>query len=171
MAEDKKKKGEEKVNVHAVPKISKVVVNVGVGKNRDDSNYKEAVINDLMAITGQRPHERRARKSVAGFNVRQGNVIGYRVTLRGKRRDDFIARFIGMALPRVRDFRGIKLTSFDGSGNLNIGIEEQLAFPEIRADKTEVVFGVQVTLVTTAEDNDQGEALFREMGFPLEEKQ
>ena len=168
---NKNEGGDGKINIHAVPKIEKVVINVGVGKNRDDSNYKEAVINDLMAITGQRPHECRAKKSVAGFNVRKGNVIGYRVTLRGQRRDDFTDRFIGMALPRVRDFRGIKMSSFDGNGNLSIGIEEQLAFPEIRADKTEVVFGLQVTFITTASNDEQGESLLRKLGFPLEERQ
>ncbi len=168
---EKRKRSQSKVNVHALPKVEKVVVNVGVGKNRDDANYKEAVINDLMAITGQRSHERRARKSVAGFNVRKGNVIGYRVTLRGKRKDDFISRFINVVLPRVRDFRGIKMSSFDGKGNLNVGIEEQLAFPEIRADKTEVVFGLQATFVTTASDDEEGKGLLKELGFPLEENQ
>ncbi len=154
-------------NVHAVPKITRVVVNVGVGKNRDSAAYTEAVVRDLAAITGQHPHERHARKAVAGFNVRQGNLVGYRVTLRGKRMEDFVKRFTTITLPRVRDFRGLPMHSLDGQGNLSVGLREHLPFPEIKPEKTDVIFGVQVTFVTTACDNTEGEALFRVLGFPL----
>lgn len=154
-------------NVHAVPRIKTVVVNVGVGKQRDDKNYVEAVQRDLAKITGQKPHARHARKSIAGFNVRQGNLVAYRVTLRGRRMVDFTQRFVNVTLPRVRDFRGLPTSSLDGQGNLSVGLKEHLAFPEIHSDKTDVIFGVQVTFSTTAKSNEQGEALFRGLGFPL----
>lgn len=156
-----------KTNIHAVPKITRVVVNVGVGKQRDQSSFTQAVVKDLQAITGQMPHERRARQAVAGFNVRQGNLVGYRVTLRGKRMEDFVTRFINTTLPRVRDFRGISLSSLDGTGNLSVGIKEQLPFPEIHPEQTDVIFGLEVTFVTSAATNAEGEALFRALGFPL----
>ena len=118
-------------NVHATPRLSHVVVHAGVGKNRDNKELLAAVQRDLKLITGQAPGERRARQAIAGFNVRQGNIVGYQVTLRGKRRDDFTQRFVQSTLPRVRDFRGIKVSSLDQKGNLNVGVKEQLAFPEI----------------------------------------
>lgn len=154
-------------NTHAVPRIEKVIVQTGVGKNRDNERYLEAVKNDLKRITGQAPAERRARKSVAGFSVREGNLVGYQVTLRGKRMEDFVTRFIGMTLPRVRDFRGVPLSVFDGRGNLSVGLREQLPFPEIQADQTDVVFGVQVTFATSADTDEEGKTLFRALGFPL----
>lgn len=157
----------DKVNVHAKPRIVQVVVNVGVGKQRDDKNFMEAVRRDLALITGQHPQERRARKAIAGFNVRENNIVAYRVTLRGKRMHDFVQRFVHITLPRVRDFRGLSLTSLDGRGNLNVGLREHLPFPEIHPEKTDAIFGVQVTFVTTATTNEEGEALFREYGFPL----
>ncbi len=162
-------------NIHAVPRVTKVVVTVGVGKNRDNKQYIEAVQKDLATITGQKPQERRARQSVAGFNVRQGNLVGYSVTLRGKRMEDFITRFVDTTLPRVRDFRGIPLTILDGQGNASVGLTEHLAFPEIQADKTDIIFGVGITFVTTAGNNEVGEQMFRALGFPfkteeLEEK-
>ncbi|MEX1997216.1 MAG: 50S ribosomal protein L5 [Candidatus Andersenbacteria bacterium] len=154
-------------NIHAVPRIVRVVVNVGVGKQRDNSALLKAVQHDLAAITGQKPHERRARKAVSGFNVRQGNLVGYRVTLRGRRMEDFVRRFVDITLPRVRDFRGIPLKSLDGQGNLSVGVAEQLPFPEIQPEKTDVIFGLQVTFVTTAVTDEIGEQLFRVLGFPL----
>lgn len=157
-------------NLHAVPRITKVVVNVGVGKHRDDKGYVEAVMKDLAAITGQKPRERRARKAVAGFKVREGNLVGYQVTLRGKRMEDFIQRFVNITLPRVRDFRGLPSTSFDGSGNVSVGMKEHMAFPEIQADKTDVMFGVEVTFVTSAKDNDEARKLFAALGFPFTTK-
>lgn len=156
-------------NVHAVPHISRVVVNVGVGKRRDEKAFLEAVQKDVNAITGQAPHERRARRAVSQFNVRRGSLVGYRVTLRGKRRDDFVSRFIHVTLPRVRDFRGLNPASLDGHGNLNVGLSEQLAFPEVHSEKTDVVFGLQVTFVTTAQTDEMGMALFKTLGFPLRE--
>ncbi len=157
-------------NILAVPKITKVLVHAGVGKNRDDKKYIEAVVNDLMLITGQKPQERRAKKAVAGFKVREGNLVGYLVTLRGKRMEEFVTRFVDTALPRVRDFRGIAVSSLDDKGNLNVGMTEQLPFPEINSEKTDVVFGVQVTLVTGADSFEEGEKLFRALGFPLKEE-
>ncbi len=154
-------------NIHAVPKIKRVVLNVGVGKQRDTAAHTQAVIRDMQAITGQTPHARHARKAVAGFNVRQGNLVGYRVTLRGKRMEDFVTRFVNITLPRVRDFRGISIKSLDGSGNLSVGLREHLPFPEIYPEKTDVIFGVEVTFVTSATNNAEGEALFRGLGFPL----
>jgi large subunit ribosomal protein L5 len=154
-------------NVQAVPKVTKVVVNVGVGKQRDNRTYIEAVMRDVAAITGQKPQERKARMAVSGFNVRQGNLVGYRVTLRGKRAEQFVQRFVNITLPRVRDFRGLPLTSIDRGGNLSVGLREHLAFPEIHADKTDAIFGVQVTFATTAKDKTKGEVLFRALGFPF----
>ncbi|PIT97955.1 MAG: 50S ribosomal protein L5 [Candidatus Andersenbacteria bacterium CG10_big_fil_rev_8_21_14_0_10_54_11] len=156
-------------NSHAVPRITHVVLNVGVGKRRDDKGFMAAVRSDLRAISGQEPHERRARKAVAGFAVRAGNVVGLRVTLRGKRADDFVRRFVGVTLPRVRDFRGLTVSSLDGRGNLSVGVAEQLAFPEINPDKTDSVFGVQVTFATTARSDAEGAVLFRALGFPFRE--
>lgn len=157
-------------NKLAVPAVSHVVVSVGVGKQRDNANLIAAVKRDVAAITGQSPAERRARKSVAGFNVREGNLVGFKVTLRGKRAQDFTQRFVMVTLPRVRDFRGISTRSFDGHGNLSVGVTEHLAFPEIRADKVDFVFGVEATFVTTAATNEEGLALFKALGFPLTEE-
>lgn len=154
-------------NPHAAPKITKVVVNVGVGKHRDDQAYIQAVVRDLATVTGQAPQERRARQAVAGFKVRQGDLVGYKITLRGQRMLDFTQRFVHTTLPRVRDFRGIPRTALDGQGNLSVGLREQLAFPEIQADQTDVIFGVEITFVTSAKSNEQSEVLFRSLGFPL----
>lgn len=156
-------------NPHSVPRIREVVINVGVGKNRDNKQYLEAVQHDIALISGQRPQERRGRKAIAGFNVRQGNVVAYRVTLHGKRMEDFVQRFVHTTLPRVRDFRGLALTALDGHGNLNIGLREQLPFPEIRPEETDVAFGVQVTFVTTAATDAEATVLFRALKFPLTE--
>lgn len=156
-------------NVHAVPRVVRVVVNVGVGKQRDNANFIGAVQRDLAAITGQKPQARQARKAVAGFNVRQGNLVGYRVTLRGKRMEDFIRRFVGVTLPRVRDFRGVSLEALDGHGNLSVGVREHLPFPEIQPDQTDHIFGVEVTFVTNTSTDRDAEQLFRALGFPLTE--
>ena len=154
-------------NVNAVPRLQRVVVHAGVGKNRDNKELLAAVQRDLKLITGQAPCERRARKAIAGFNVREGNLVGYQVTLRGKRMDDFTQRFVHVTLPRVRDFRGVKVSSLDGKGSLSVGVKEQLAFPEIHPEATDVVFGLEVTFVTTAATKAEGETLFRALGFPL----
>jgi len=158
-------------NPLAVPRITRVVVNAGVGKQRDDRAYLEAVQKDLQALTGQKAQERRARKAVAGFKVRAGNLVGYRVTLRGKRMSDFVTKFINVTLPRVRDFRGVAVSSFDGLGNLSVGLTEHLPFPEIHAEKTDITFGLQVTFVTNAASDAQGRALFESLGFPLAESE
>lgn len=157
-------------NPAALPSITHVVVNAGTGKQRDDKSFIEAVQKDLAKITGQKPQEKRARKSVAGFGVRQGNLVGFKVTLRGERKNDFINRFVNITLPRVRDFRGIPMSSFDGYGNLNVGLREHLAFPEIDPEKTDVAFGVQVTFVTSTRNNKEALSIFKQLGFPLVEE-
>lgn len=154
-------------NMHGVPRIVAVVINVGVGKQRDNKQYLEAVQRDLALITGQRPQERLARKAIAGFNVRQGNIVAYRVTLHGQRMEDFVRRFVHVTLPRVRDFRGLSRRSLDGQGNLNVGLREHLPFPEIHPEQTDVIFGVQVTFVTSAATDNEAETMFRQLGFPL----
>lgn len=154
-------------NIHAVPRITKVIVSVGVGKMRDVKGHIEAVEKDLALITGQKPQQRLARKAVAGFAVRAGNIVGYKVTLRGKRMEDFVQRFVNITLPRVRDFRGLSLKGLDGQGNLSVGVSEHLAFPEIHPDKTDIIFGVEVTFVTSANNDAQAEQLFRALGFPF----
>ncbi len=155
-------------NIYAVPRINKVVLNVGVGKNRDNKSHIEAVQKDLAKIAGQVSNERRARQAISGFNVRQGDVVGYSVTLRGKRMNDFIERFVHITLPRVRDFRGLRLSSLDKQGNLSVGLREQLAFPEIHTDQTDVIFGVEATFITTTTNREQAEARFRALGFPVQ---
>jgi large subunit ribosomal protein L5 len=157
----------KKTNIHSVPRIREVVVNVGVGKHRDNKQHLEAVQRDLALITGQRPHARLARKAIAGFNVRQGNIVAYRVTLHGQRMEDFVQRFVHVTLPRVRDFRGLSPKSLDGHGNLNVGLREHLPFPEIHPEETDVIFGVQVTFVTTAATDEEAMVLLRELRFPL----
>lgn len=152
-------------NVHALPVIKMVVVNCGVGKQREDKVFIEAVKSDLAKITGQKAQERKAKKAVAGFNVRQGNLVGLKITLRGRRMNDFIAKFVRVTLPRVRDFRGVPLKSIDRGGSLNVGLPEQLAWPEINVEKTDVIFGVQVTFVTTARNQEEALALFKSRGF------
>jgi len=154
-------------NIHETPVVKKVTVSCGVGKQRDDKQFLESVRRDLAVITGQAPQERRARMAIAGFNVRENNIVGYKITLRGKRADDFVRRFVRTTLPRVRDFRGVPLTSIDAAGNLSVGITEQLAFPEIHPEKTDVTFGVEATFTTTAKNREEAEVLFRELGFPL----
>jgi large subunit ribosomal protein L5 len=157
-----------RTTIEAVPKLTRVVVNVGVGKQRDSKTYLEAVERDLTLITGQKPQVRRARKAVAGFNVRQGNIVGLRVTLRGSRMEDFTQRFVRTTLPRVRDFQGLSPRALDGRGNLSVGLREHLPFPEIHPEVTDALFGVEVTFVTSAKNNEEGEALFRTLGFPLQ---
>ena len=154
-------------NIYQVPRITKVVINVGVGKNRDNKQFLEAVRADIAKVTGQKPYVRTARKAVAGFNVREGNIVGYVVTLRGKRMEDFVNRFVHVTLPRVRDFRGLSMSGLDQQGNLNVGVTEHLAFPEIHQDQTDVVFGMQVTFVTSTRDREVAETMFRQLSFPL----
>lgn len=153
-----------------VPRIDKVVVNVGIGKNLKDANVVAEITESLRAITGQKPLMTQSKKSVAGFKVREGQEIGMKVTLRGRRKWDFLEKLVGAAIPRVRDFQGIKESSVDKSGNLNIGIKEHLIFPEINPEQVKHVFSFQVTVVTSISDREKGLALFRKLGFPIEKK-
>ena len=157
-------------NVMAVPKIDKVVINVGIGKITKDDKFVEKIVRDLGLLSGQKPVTRKAKKSIAGFKLREGVDIGLSVTIRGKRMYDFISRLINIALPRSRDFRGIDLKNFDKNGNLNIGLKEHSIFPEIHYENIKDIFGMQITIVTTAKDKEQGIELLRMMHFPLKAK-
>lgn len=154
-------------NVMMIPKIEKIVVNMGVGEAATDSKAIDGAVADLRAITGQQPLVTRARKSIATFKLRAGMPIGAKVTLRGDRMWEFLDRLLSMALPRVRDFRGISPKSFDGRGNYTLGITEQLIFPEIEYDKIDRTRGMDITFVTTAENNEQAKALLDALGFPF----
>jgi large subunit ribosomal protein L5 len=156
-------------NPMQVPRLEKIVVNTGVGEAARDAKVMEGAVADLSTITGQRPMITRAKKSIAGFKLREGMPIGAKVTLRGDRMWEFLDRLLATALPRIRDFRGLSATAFDGRGNYTIGLTEQLVFPEIDYDKVDQVRGVDITVVTTASDDDQGRALLRALGFPLQE--
>jgi len=157
-------------NVMAVPKIAKVTVNVGVGRMLKDGKMLERVQRDLALLTGQKSAPRKAKKSISSFKVREGMVVGYAVTLRGKRMYDFLDRLISMALPMSKDFRGIDLKNIDEHGNLNLGIREHSIFPEIAYESQKDIFGLQVTVTTIARNREQGIALLRYLGFPLERK-
>ena len=154
-------------NVMVVPKIEKVVVNVGAGRVGAEPKFKERIEKDIALITGQRPSYRLAKKSISGFKVRQGMTIGFVSTLRGKRMYDFLDRFISVALPRSRDFRGIEAKSFDQKGNLNMGIKEQIVFPEVVYESSRDIFPFQITVTTTAGTKKEGEELLKLMGFPI----
>jgi len=145
----------------------KVVVNMGVGDSLKDGRLLDAAVEDLAVITGQKPVVTKARKSIAGFKLREGMPIGVKVTLRGDRMWEFLDRLISLALPRIRDFRGLDANSFDGKGNYTFGVTEQLIFPEIDYDKVQKVRGMDITIVTTAHDDDEGRALLLALGFPL----
>ncbi len=155
-------------SVMQIPKLDKVVINVGCGEARDNAKIIDAIINDLSAITGQRPVVCRARKSVANFKLREGMNIGAKVTLRGERMYEFVDRLFNVALPRVRDFRGINANSFDGRGNYNMGLKEQLIFPEIDYDKIDKVRGMDLCFVTTATTDEEARELLTLMGAPFE---
>jgi large subunit ribosomal protein L5 len=157
-------------NVNDVPKMKKIVVNMGVGEAAGDSKLLDAAINDMRTITGQQPLVCRAKKSIAGFHVREGQPIGCKVTLRGDRMWEFYDRLVSTAIPRVRDFRGLSTTSFDGRGNYSMGVTEQLIFPEIDYDKIDRTRGMDITIVTSAKDNDGAYELLKEMGFPFKAK-
>ena len=154
-------------NPHQVPRLTKVVVNVGVGQAPKTPKLMDAVVSELAAITGQHPVTTRAKKAIANFNLRQGMAIGAAVTLRGARMWEFVDRFINVAVPRIRDFRGLPTRSFDGRGNYTIGIREQMIFPEIDYDKVEKIHGMDITFVTTAGRDDVALALLRELGMPF----
>ncbi|MBI2404004.1 MAG: 50S ribosomal protein L5 [Gemmatimonadetes bacterium] len=154
-------------NPHQVPRLAKIVLNVGVGEAPKTPKLMDAVVDELAVITGQRPVVTRAKKSIANFNLRQGMAIGAAVTLRGARMWEFLDRFINVTVPRFRDFRGLSTRSFDGRGSYTIGIKEQMVFPEIDYDKVEKIHGMDITFVTTAGRDDVAMALLRELGMPF----
>ena len=157
-------------SVMEIPKLDKIVINVGAGEARDNSKVIDAILTDLGAITGQKPLVCRARKSVANFKLREGMPIGAKVTLRGERMYEFLDRLFNVALPRVRDFRGINANSFDGRGNYNMGLKEQLIFPEIDYDKIDKVRGMDICFVTTAKTDEEARELLTLMGAPFEKE-
>ena len=154
-------------NVMEVPRLAKIVLNSGVGKATQQASLLDGAVADLTLITGQKPLITKAKKSIAGFKLREGNAIGVKVTLRGARMWEFYDRLVSVAIPRIRDFRGMNLDSFDGRGNYTFGVTEQLIFPEIDYDNIDTVRGMDVTIVTTADTDDQGRALLRALGFPF----
>lgn len=158
-------------NVMQIPRFEKIVVNMGVGEAATDSKAIEGAVADLRAITGQQPLVTHARKSIATFHLRAGQAIGAKVTLRGDRMWEFLDRLLATALPRVRDFRGISPTSFDGRGNYTMGVTEQLIFSEIDYDKIDRTRGMDITFVTTAPDDDSAFALLDALGFPFKDKE
>ena len=154
-------------NVMQVPRLQKIVVNMGVGDFTQDGKLIDAAVEDLRTITGQQPRVNRARKSIANFKLREGMPIGASVTLRGTRMWEFFDRLVTLAIPRIRDFRGLSPRGFDGRGNYSFGVTEQLIFPEIDYDSVVKVRGMDITFVTTAENDEQGRALLRAFGFPF----
>jgi large subunit ribosomal protein L5 len=154
-------------NVMQVPRLQKIVVNMGVGDFTQDGKLIDAAVEDLRTITGQQPRVNRARKSIANFKLREGMPIGASVTLRGTRMWEFFDRLVTLAIPRIRDFRGLNPRGFDGRGNYSFGVTEQLIFPEIDYDSVVKVRGMDITFVTTAENDEQGRALLRAFGFPF----
>ena len=154
-------------NIHEVPKVLKVTVNRGLGEAAQNAKSLEASVNELAQITGQKVVVTRAKKAIAGFKIRQGMPIGCAVTLRGERMYAFLERLINLALPRIRDFRGVSPKSFDGRGNYTLGVREQIIFPEISFDKIDAIRGMDITIVTSARNDEEGQALLREMGMPF----
>jgi large subunit ribosomal protein L5 len=158
-------------NVMQVPRIEKVVVNIGLGEALDNPKALEAATGDLIQITGQKPVQTKARKSIANFKLREGRLIGTKVTLRGDRMWSFIDRLLNIALPRVRDFRGVSANAFDGRGNYTLGLKDQLVFPEIEYDKIDKLRGMEITIVTSAPNDDQARALLQMLGMPFSKKE
>jgi large subunit ribosomal protein L5 len=154
-------------NPMAIPRIEKIVINMGVGRATQDKALLEVAADSLGKISGQRPVITKAKTSVAGFRLREGNDIGCKVTLRGRRMYEFLDRLVSIALPRIRDFRGVNPNSFDGHGNYSLGLAEQVVFPEIDADKIQHSQGMDITIVTTAKNDDQGRELLRHFGVPF----
>jgi large subunit ribosomal protein L5 len=158
-------------NIMQVPHIEKVVVNIGMGEALDNPKALESAVSDLTIITGQRPVMTKARKSIANFKLREGRLIGTKVTLRGERMWAFLDRLLSTALPRVRDFRGVSANAFDGRGNYTLGLRDQLIFPEIEYDKIDKLRGMEVTIVTTAKNDDQARVLLQMLGMPFSRKE
>lgn len=157
-----------------IPKLEKIVVNVGIGKLSQQPNFEDKilpeVIKELSLITGQKPFICKAKKSIAGFKVRAGQIVGLKVTLRRQKMKDFLSRLVNIALPRVRDFKGINLKSIDGKGNLTIGIKEHTVFPEINPETSKVDFGLEISIVSNAKNREEAIELYRELGIPLKLK-
>jgi large subunit ribosomal protein L5 len=149
------------------PRVNRVVVNVGTGKFLKDANTVKEIVDSVQLITGQKPVLTKAKKSIAGFKIREGLEVGVKVTLRGKRRWDFIERLVGAAIPRVRDFQGIKESAVDENGNFNLGIKEHMIFPEILPENVKTIFSLQVNIVTTARNHKEGLELFKALKFPM----
>jgi len=158
-------------NIMQVPRIEKIVVNIGMGEALDNPKALEAAVSDLTIVTGQKPVTNKARKSIANFKLREGRLIGTKVTLRGERMWSFLDRLMNTALPRVRDFRGVSPNAFDGRGNYTLGLRDQLIFPEIEYDKIDKLRGMEVTIVTTAKNDDQARALLQMLGMPFSKKE
>jgi large subunit ribosomal protein L5 len=154
-------------NIMQVPRLEKIVINMGVGRATQQQSLLEGAVKDMTAIAGQKPVVTKARQSIAGFKLRQGNAIGCMVTLRGDRMWEFLDRLISLAIPRIRDFRGLSSRSFDGHGNYTFGVTEQLIFPEINYDKIDSTRGMDITIVTSARTDDEGRALLSAFGFPF----
>jgi large subunit ribosomal protein L5 len=158
-------------NVMQVPRIEKVVINIGVGEALDNPKALDAATSDLTIITGQKPIQTKARVSIANFKLREGRLIGTKVTLRGDRMWSFIDRLLNIALPRVRDFRGVSANAFDGRGNYTLGLKDQLVFPEIEYDKIDKLRGMEITIVTSAKNDEQARALLQLLGMPFSKKE
>lgn len=154
-------------SVMAVPRITKITLNMGVGEAAQDKKAIEGALTDLTLISGQKPIVTKARKSVAGFKIREGWPIGAKVTLRGERMYEFLERLVSISIPRIRDFRGLSPKSFDGRGNYSMGIKEQIVFPEIDYDKIDKIRGLDITITTTAKSDEEGKALLEAFNFPL----
>jgi len=158
-------------SIMQVPRVSKITLNMGVGEAKTEAKALDSAIEELTTIAGQRAQVRRARKSIAGFKIREGMPIGAKVTLRGARMYEFLDRLVSIALPRIRDFRGLNQRSFDGRGNYSIGIREQIIFPEINYDDVSTIRGLDVTITTTAQTDEQAFALLRGLGLPFAERE
>ena len=157
-------------NAMQVPKIAKVVVNIGIGEAKDNARALEAAVGDVRLITGQQPVVVKARKSVAAFKLRAGMPVGIKATLRGRRMWDFLDKLVGVALPRIRDFRGVPDSGFDGSGNYSLGLREQIIFPEIEYDKIDKIRGLEVSIVTTARTDEEARTMLSELGMPFRKR-
>ena len=157
-------------NTLQVPKLEKIVVNMGLGEAMSDAKFLDGGINELKAITGQKPLVTRAKKSIATYKIRKGGPVGCKVTLRGQRMYDFFSKLVNFVLPRLRDFKGLSPKSFDGRGSYNLGLKEQLVFPEINYEKIDSVRGMDIAIVTNAKSNEEGKRLLMALGMPLREK-
>jgi len=154
-------------NIYEIPRLEKLIINLGLGDGAQNAKLFDAGVQELQAIAGQKPVITRAKKSIAGFKIRQGMPIGAKVTLRGERMYDFIAKLTGVVLPRIRDFRGLSPKGFDGRGNYNLGLKDQLVFPEINYDKVQRLRGMNITIVTSAKTDMEARALLNQLGFPF----